>query len=301
MVAQLLTYHDSFRFFKAHAYKTNEYYLKAKSLGVKDFKKVPTKFLHTFAIENLILETKDLGNHQARTVVKKKAIDRFHPNNINNKNFWSTSRELFPLLSVCGAESKNIQHVNRQTLGMSRNMGLLGFLNKFIADSPEKPTILEIGFGYGSLFFEIKDKCNYVGIDYVIHKSLQKYGNFIEIDETGIPDYLLNENYVDVIYCVNVLQHCSQQDRFKYFRQGYDALKRGGYFLFTQFIMTEKNKNDICWGVVDERGRGYTHFFNQLTECDWDYELYAELNKIGYEIIESVIGGNSLAMLIRKK
>jgi len=180
-------------------------------------------------------------------------------------------------------------------------MGLLGFLNKFIANSTEKPTILEIGFGYGNLFFEIKDKCNYIGIDYVVHKSLKKYKNFIEINESGIPDYLLNENYVDVLYCVNVLQHCSQKDRFKYFQQGYEALKPGGYFLFTEFIMTEKNKNDICWGVVDESGRGYTHFFNQLTECDWDYELYAELNKIGFEIIESVIGGNSLAMLIRKK
>jgi len=110
----------------------------------------------------------------------------------------------------------------------------------------------------------------------------------------------LNENYFDIIYSVNVFQHCSQKDRFKYFQEGYDALKSGGYFIFSQFLMTNQNKNDSCWGIKDENGRGYTHFFNQLTECDWDYELNTELEKIGFKIIKGNVSNNFFGLILKK-
>lgn len=300
MSVQLISYKASFEFFKYISYKTNQYYLKGKWLGAP-IKKLPTKSANTFVLEDLIVKQVDLGNNQARTIVKKEAVERFHPNNIDNKDFWVECRKHFPLISVCGGDSKSIKNVNQQTLKMSKDIGLFHFLDALLVSSKEKLNLLEIGFGYGNLFFKIKDKCNYYGIDYIIHKSLKKYKNFIEINESGIPDYLLNEKFFDVIYSVNVLQHCSQKDRFKYFQQGYDALKSGGYFIFTEFLMTEQNKNDICWGVVDESGRGYTHFFNQLTECDWDYELYAKLDKIGFEPVRGAIAGNYYCMIMKKK
>jgi len=112
---------------------------------------------------------------------------------------------------------------------------------------------------------------------------------------------LLDEGYFDIVYSVNVLQHCSQFDRFNYFEQSHRALKKGGHMLFTLNLMTEKNKNDNCWGFVDEKGRGYTNFFNQLTECDWDYELYYMLDKIGFEPVSAAIGSNFYGGIIRKK
>jgi SAM-dependent methyltransferase len=299
-MAQFPTYKESFEFFKSVSYKTNEYYLKGKYLGAP-MKKFPTRMANTFMMENLVIKQIELENQRARTIVKDEAVKRFHPNNINNKEFWVECRKKFPRLSVCGGESKSIKHLNQQTLGMSRDFGLLNYLLMLIRTANEKPNVLEIGFGYGNLFYVIKDICNYYGIDYVVHKSLKKYKNFIEIDESGIPEYFLNENFLDIIYCVNVLQHCSQTDRFNYFKQGYDALKSGGHFLFMEFIMTEKNQNDACWGVIDETGRGYTHFFNQLTECDWDYELFNYLSKLGYQPIHNAIGGNVLVSIIRKK
>jgi SAM-dependent methyltransferase len=300
MGVRLISHKASFEFFKDISYKTDQYYLNGKWLGAP-IKKFPVKFANTFMLENLVVKQIDLGNNQARTIVKKEAIDRFHPNNINNKDFWVESRKHFPLLSICGSDCKSMKNVNQQTLKMSKDIGLFHFLNAILLNSKEKLNVLEIGFGYGNLFFEIKDICNYYGIDYVVHKSLKKYKNFIEINESGIPDYLLDEGFFNIIYCVNVLQHCSQKDRFKYFQQGYDALKSGGYFIFTEFLMTEQNKNDICWGVVDESGRGYTHFFNQLTECDWDYELRAKINKIGFEPVKRSIVGNNFCMIMKKK
>jgi SAM-dependent methyltransferase len=107
--------------------------------------------------------------------------------------------------------------------------------------------------------------------------------------------------FFDVIYSVNVFQHCSQKDRFEYFQQGYDVLKKGGYFLFTEFLMTEENRNNPYWGIIDENGRGYTQFFNQLTECDWDYELYELLNNVGFKPIKCSINGNFCTIIMQKK
>jgi len=218
MEGKISTYHESFNFFKSISYKKNEYFAKGKFFGVKD-KKISIRGINTFMMEGLAVVRESFENGTGRTVVKEEAIQRFHPNNIDNKGFWRECRKRFPLISVCGAESKNISHVNTQTLGMSECLGLLPFLKSLIDKSHEKLNVLEIGCGYGNLFFVIKDKCNYYGIDYIVHRLLKKHKNIIEIDKSGIPDQLLNKITFDVIYCVNVLQHCSQKDRFDYFQQ----------------------------------------------------------------------------------
>jgi len=301
MSVRLSSYKASFDFFKTVSYKTDEYFLKGELIGAP-IKKFPTNSANTLVLEGLVIEQKRLSGNNSRTVVKQEAIERFHPNNIDNKDFWKESRTYFPLVSICGGEScKSIKQVNKRTLQFSDDMGLLSFLRSLIQNSEERLKILEIGCGYGNLFFDVKDKCDYSGIDYVIHKSLKKYQNFIEINSSGIPEQLYKKEYFDAVYSVNVLQHCSQQDRFIYFKQASEVLKKGGCMIFTQFLMTNKNKNDVCWGLVDEKGRGYTHFFNQLTECDWDYELFYVLDLLGFESVISKIGGNFYAGVIRKK
>lgn len=300
MAMEFATYKDSINFFKMISYKSDEYHLKGNFLGAP-IKKVPTIQANTLVLENLVLEQKELENHRAITVVKKEAIERFHPNNIDNKDFWVECRNQFPLLSVCGGTCKSIKQVNKKTSTIPDIVGITKALDILISGSQEKLNLLEIGFGYGGLFFKLKDKCNYYGIDYIVHKSLKKYKNFIEIEKSGIPDFLLDEGYFDIVYSVNVLQHCSQLDRFNYFEQSHRALKQGGHMLFTLNLMTKKNKDDNCWGFIDEKGRGYTNFFNQLTECDWDYELYYMLSKIGFEPVSSAIGSNFFGAIIRKK
>jgi len=98
-----------------------------------------------------------------------------------------------------------------------------------------------------------------------------------------------------------VLQHCSQKDRFDYLKQAYAALKIGGHLMFTIFMMTTKNCNEPYWGVLDLQGRGYTQFFNQLTECDWDYELVALLEKtLGFKILDVKMHNNAASFIARK-
>jgi SAM-dependent methyltransferase len=293
------TYQDSLAFFKNISYKNNEYYVKGFHVNKPDVK-VETRKLHTFVPEDLITTQITMGKDHARAVVRKEAVERFHPNKIDNKDFWVNCRKLFPLLSVCCGESKSIKEVNMRNLQMSKDVGIPLILDYLIKNTQEKLNFLEIGYGYGNIFKEYNDKCNYCGIDYVKHKSLQKHDNLIEIDKSGIPRKLYRKDYYDIIYSVNVLQHCSQKDRFKYFKQGYNVLKVGGFFIFTLFLMTKDNQNDFCWGVVDETGRGYTHFFNQLTECDRDYELFGYLDSLGFQPIKNHIGSNYFMGVIQK-
>jgi cyclopropane fatty-acyl-phospholipid synthase-like methyltransferase len=129
---------------------------------------------------------------------------------------------------------------------------------------------------------------------------LKKHKNLIEIDESGIPDYLRDEQYFDFIYSVNVLQHCSQKDRFEYFAQAYNALKPGGQFIFSCNIMTKANEKEPYWGIKDKSGRGYLHFFNQLTEIEFDYELDKYLVQLGYQAIAILVIHNHLTGIIQK-
>jgi len=275
------TYTDVIKAIRFATLRRNEYYLRKKVAGIS---LKPTIRVTTFHEENLVISDKLFNNGNHQSIVKKEAVERFHPNNINNKDFWVECRKHFPLLSVSGNYCKNIREVNESTLKMAKDLGLISLLDNLTSNKVvnEKLKLLEIGYGYGNLFCEIKDTYDYVGIDYIIPECLKEYSNFIEIEKSGIPDYLLDEGYFDVVYCVNVLQHCSQKDRFEYFEQAYRALNHGGYMFFTLNIMTDKNKNDSYWGIVDENNRGYLHFFDQLTECDWDYELFDHLNKIGF-------------------
>lgn len=245
------------------------------------------------------VEINGVEQHFGSMIVKDDAVDRFHPNNIDNKKFWKLSKRNFSLLSICGAKCNNYGEANKLNLKMSKDTGVF----RFLSDNLKKNSnVLEIGYGYGNIFKQINSKCNYVGIDYTKPKFLEKHKNLLEIDTSGIPKPIRIKNHYDFLYSVNVLQHCSQIDRFQYFKQGYDVLKKGGYFIFTSFIMTEKNKNQFCWGIKDKDGRGYTQFFNQLTEVDYDNELKEYLEGLGFSIKQfSVLGYNNLVCLLQKK
>jgi SAM-dependent methyltransferase len=237
-------------------------------------------------------------------IVDDRAVMRFHPNMINNKDFWVHARKYFPLLSVCGSPCKNRKEVNDRTLSMHKYLGALDFVKDRILKSENKLEFLEIGFGYGNVFHLLKDCVNYTGIDYVIPRGLKKYKNFIELDESGIPDYLLNDDYYDIIYSVNVLQHCSTAQRRKYFSQANKVLKPGGHFVFSINLRTETNKDmQEFWGLKDLQGKVYTQFFNQLTEVDDWKELKDDLEGIGFKIFIDQIKmmNNHACIVIQKK
>lgn len=235
-----------------------------------------------------------------KTIIKNEVVQKFHPDKINNKKFWEIAKKKFPLFSVNGTYSKNINECNSLTLKMAKDFGMLYIIDKTIEILPYKINFFEIGYGHGNIFEAYKNKVNYLGIDYYKIKELDVYDNLLVIKKSGIPR-TVKKNSQDIIYSFNVLQHCSQKDRFEYFKQSYDKLKTGGVFLGGMFLETTKNKDEKYWGLEDLNGRKYSHFFTQLTEVDTEDEFYDFVNKIGFEIIFQNFYQNYCAFAMIKK
>lgn len=297
---ELKNYRENIKYLSKLKCKNNEYLLNVNGKEI-------SSHYNTIVPEGLASKTKtfeifpktDSDKKYAQNVLTEKAINRFHPNKINNKDFWKLAKCHFKLFSVCGAPCNNISEVNNKNLEFTKSTGIFYFLENNLN---KNSNVLEIGFGYGNIFNEISERCNYVGIDYNVPYFLKKYRNLVSIDKSGIPDNLYKKDYYDIIYSSNVLQHCSQQDRFEYFKQASHCLKKGGYMIFSSFIMTEENKNSFCWGSVDEDGRGYTSFLNQLTEVDRLSELDTLFDDLGFDYVDkSVIFTNHFNCIIKKR
>ncbi len=267
-------------------YKSNEYFLHGHKLGAEK-KKIPTGNLNFLHEEGLVVEHVMLDEKTGRgqMIIDEEAVTRFHPNTVNNKEFWVQCKTNFPLLSVCSQPSKSMKEVNANTMSLPMHFGFLQNMYRFIGESKKPLNFLEIGFGYGNIFHLMAEDTRYRGIDYTMPPSMRKYSQLTEIDVSGVPKKLYKKNHYDIVYSCNVLQHCSQKDRFDYFQQAADVLKIGGHFMFTCNVYADDNKHiSEFWGLKDENGRHYTQFFSQMTEVDTEKELRDRLLALGFEI-----------------
>lgn len=254
--------------------------------------------------KNAVKSKQVYSTNKLKAVVNDRIVIRFHPNIINNQRFWKLAKEKFPLYSVCGSPTRSIAECNEQTFNFAAQMGLIKHINILISENndylvPRKLNFLEIGYGHGNVFYRYKDSVNYIGIDYTKSTDLEEYNNLLIIKKSGIPR-IIKHNTQDIVYCFNVLQHCSQHDRFNYFKQSYKKLKKGGYFMGGMFMETYENQNDDCWGVEDRHGRKYTIFFNQLTEVDTIKEFTEITKEIGFEIINITFLQNYCSFVLKK-
>jgi len=282
-------------------YRSDEYYVHGNKLGA-DKKKIPTGNINFFHNEGLVKDFTILNKETCAStmLVEDEAVTRFHPSNIDNKNFWKVAKEEYPLLSVCGHPSKTIKEVNKNTTGLPTAFKFLDQIDDVAARSTEPINLIEIGFGYGNIFDLYNGITNYTGIDYTVPRKLKKHDNLHEIDVSGVPENLAIPYHYDVVYSCNVFQHCSQEDRFEYLKQAYDMLKVGGYMMFSAFIWSNKNKNEPYWGIGDMGGRYYTQFFSQLTEVDTENEIRGHLHDLGFNILRMTTWKNCWGFIIQK-
>lgn len=239
-------------------------------------------------------------NGAIKIIVRNKTVKRLHPNHINNHNFWVNFKKSFPLVSVNGGYSKDVDDCNKRTFDYSESYGNISFIEE-IVKSQEKVNLFEIGYGHGNLYEHFKNYKNvkYTGIDYYKIPKLRNIKNLKIITKSGIPNYI-PDNSQDIIYSFNVLQHCSQKDRNDYFKQGFDKLKSGGYFIGGMFMVTDENKDKPYWGVEDLNGRKYCVFFKQLTEVDTMDEFYETITNIGYRIEKTQNHENWYNFILKK-
>jgi phospholipid N-methyltransferase len=214
--------------------------------------------------------------------LKKENIELLNPDVIDNKFFWECLVKKFPLFSISQyPRCKNEDDVNKANLNASIFSGFFQKIHSKINATNTK--VLEIGPGYGSFFYEITKKyqnCNYLAIDI---NPLFYYEGLYVCDGKSIPDEL-GENF-DLIFAFNSFRHMSKKQRTSYYKEAYKKLKKGGTFLFTNYLISEQNKfrNDF-WSFQDSDGIVYNSFFSQLIPVDIYDDLADELNKIGFSI-----------------
>lgn len=238
-----------------------------------------------------------------KKIITDYAIKRFHPNHIDNKEFWVKARTNYPLVSICANMSENVSECNEKTLKIAKDDGVLDYIDDFY-HKHKRLNILEIGYGECNFYHYLNDKykvgVNYIGIDYYKNDVFCEYDELRVIEQSGIPSDIEDES-LDIIYSYNVLQHCSQKDRNDYFLQSYSKLKKNGVFLGSMHIETPENKNESYLGIKDDNGRKYSGFFNQFTEIDTVQEFRGFVENIGYEVsIKNIVKGYYSFILIKK-
>ena len=295
MEIEFCTLEDMFDFYEKSKDKDDEYFLDIYGQKITTHHHFLNQQKNALLRNDLYIEKKG----SIKAIIKSGVVDKFHPNNINNQKFWKLAKQKFPLFSVNGGHSKNIDECNKGTLGMSKDFGIIKFIDEQIENSDTKLKIFEIGYGHAGFFHNYKDRVDYNGIDFYKIPELNEHKNLLVIKNSGIPRKFKNGEH-DIIYSMNVLQHCSQKDRFQYFKDAYKSLKKGGYFIFSIFLVTDVNKDMNYWGVEDSHGRKYCSFFNQFTEVDTSDELYNIMGNIGFNLISSQNHANYFSFILQK-
>lgn len=223
----------------------------------------------------------DLINYNKKTI-SDLDIEQLSPDLIDNKFFWKYITEKFPLFSISKfPKCKNEDEVNVANFNSAIWLGFYQKIEK-VLNKNKNSKILEIGPGYGSLFYPISKKfnfCDYFAIDI---NPLFYFDGLIETDGTNIPNNV-GDNF-DIIFAFNVFNHLSKNQRTEYYNNIYNYLKKGGKFIFTNFLAVNTNDEKGYWQFADEKKNFYTSFFSQLTEVDTYDNLADELNEVGFSI-----------------
>jgi len=234
-------------------------------------------------------------------IVSDNVINHLSPDNLDSREFWKGAVETFPLFSIAGGPHtiKNKDEVNDATFGMHKDIGTLDWLVSDMTESDKDYKMLEIGPGYGNIFYPIIAKNglekHYYSIDV---NPLFWHDNMYQCDGRNIPEKIPNE--LDMVYSINVFQHLSKAQRLSYYQQVFKKLKRGGKFIVGTFCVTPTNIHQPIWGHRDEHGNFYAVFLGQYTEIE-RFESWVDiLREVGFEIIKGVENGNYVSFELKK-
>lgn len=216
-------------------------------------------------------------------IIKEEQKEKLNPDKIDNKFFWKYINEKFPCYSISQYPGcKNEDDVNKANLNAAMWTGFYPKIDLLLKEN-KSAKVLEIGPGYGNLFKEISNKYNLVDYYAIDINKLFYYDGLFECDGKSIPKDV-GSNF-DLIFSFNAFNHMSKNQRSSYYKEVYKNLKKGGKFIFTNYLISEHNqyRNDF-WSYQDEKGNVYSSFLSQLIPIDDYNSLADELNEIGFSI-----------------
>lgn len=242
---------------------------------------VKTGNINKINIENF--ETRFDLISKPNEIILEENIEKLNPDNIDSKFFWKYAVEKFPNFSISQyPQCKNDDDVNKANLNAAIWSGFLNKIESKIEEN-QNQKILEIGPGYGSLFYYLTSKYQqtpYLAIDI---NPLFHYQGLYECDGKSVPNEL-GKNF-ELIFAFNVFNHLGKKQKSSYYKSIYDNLVENGKFIFTNYLLTEQNKNfDNLWSYRDSNNNCYNTFLSQLTQVDEYEDLADELNDIGFSV-----------------
>jgi len=290
---------EHFNFLKS--IKKDEYSLKEEFIDLPESELRIKQNLTSGAviIEELRAECKLV---EGKWIVSDKVINHLSPDNLDSREFWKGAVETFPLFSIAGGPdtNKNKEDVNEATMGLHKGIGVLDWLIESMTGTENKDyKMLEIGPGYGNIFYPIIAKHNLESCYYSIDVNpLFYHDNMYQCDGRNIPEQIPNE--LDMIYSINVFQHLSKAQRLSYYQQAFKKLRSGGKFIVGTFCVTPTNIHEPIWGHRDEHGNFYAVFLGQYTEIERVESWVDILRSVGFEIIRGVEHGNYVSFELKK-
>ena len=208
----------------------------------------------------------------------KAEIDNL-PEDFDWQEFWRDCKTDYPLHSVAGGYMfKNERKIKKEEY------------QKVPVDilPVNKGKVLEIGYGFGGAAKLFKEKgFKYYGIDYVTSgRPNKKYGKFIEIKESGIPEELLKkQGSFSMAYAENVFQHLTSKQRKEYYEQVHKILEPGGVFYFSLFTRNESGMKHF-YSLEKNKNLPYAcNFFGVHTKVPKLPVLKRHLKKMGFDVI----------------
>jgi hypothetical protein len=215
--------------------------------------------------------------------VLEENIDKLNPDKIDSKFFWEYAVSKFPNFAISQyPECKNDDDVNKANLNAAIWSGFINKIESKIEEN-ENEKILEIGPGYGSLFYYLTSKYQQTPYYAIDINPLFHYGGLYGCDGKSIPNELGGD--FNLIFSFNVFNHLGKEQRSSYYKSVYEKLSNNGNFIFTNYLLTEQNKMfENLWSYKDSKGNYYNTFLSQLTSIDEYEDLADELNDIGFSI-----------------
>jgi len=280
--------------------RTNDYFIVKKHSEIEE--KISTLLFPFFKTKKI---EKNYNNNNICCFFSKKDITKFSPDKINSNEFWTYMLDNFPMASITPNYVSNIEDANYANLQLAHKLNALGYLHDFIKENNSRTKVLEIGGGYGNLYYYLSDN-DILNVDkYYYHVDLVKkfkHKNFFKTNGYGIPKELLNKNVTfDIIYSVNVFQYLSYRQKIAYYYSIYEKLNKNGVFIVSLFLETEKNKNAPYWGYKDLCGNNYFKFFNQFTPVDKEQNFFNDLHEIGFNSMQVIGNFNNYYLLYLRK
>jgi len=257
---------------------------------------IATFLLNNYEINNipLLAQIRTIPTEEGTTVVPNELLEWQNPDVMDPNHFWRLAVKKYPSFSIAGNENcETIEEINKSTLRIPEAFTTTKDLINDWHFSGRDVNLLEIGPGFGGFREFLGYKTPNViwhGIDV---NPLFEHPNLYETDGHSIPECIPT---LDVIYSLNVFQHLSERQRRLYYEAASDRLKPGGVFVFGMFVISEDNENETneegkpLFGVMDENGAYYTHFFSQYTKINTVEETLIELAINGF-------GGFSVEMM----